>query len=113
MIFWNEQTENKMDIEKQLAGCTTSFDDTLHELLSDPETAKYYLETSLEAYEKDNNIEILMQSVRNVIEAQGGFVKLAERTKSDPKHLYDVFNGEQPPQLDNLQDILIDLGTHS
>ena len=24
-----------------------------------------------------------MQSVRNVIEAQGGFVKLAERTKSD------------------------------
>ncbi len=99
-----------MDIEKQLTGCTTSFDDTLHELLSDPETTKYYLETSLESYEKDNNIEILMQSVRNVIEAQGGFVKLAERTNRDLKHLYAVFNGKQPPQLNNLQDILIDLG---
>ena len=84
----------------------------MHKLLSDTETAKYYLETSLEAYEKDNNIEILMQSVRNLIEAQGGFVKLAERTKSDSKHLYDVFNGKQPVQLDNLQDILTDLGIH-
>ena len=102
-----------MDIKKQLAGCTTSFDDTLHELLADPETAKHYLEISLEAYEKDNNIEILMQSVHNVIEAQGGYVKLAKRTKSDPKHLYDIFNGKQPPQLDNLQNILTDLGTHS
>ena len=99
-----------MDIEKQLAGCTTSFDDTLHELLTDPETAKYYLETSLEAYEKDNNIEILAQSMRNVIEAQGGFTKLAERTNSNPKHLNDIFNGKHPPQLNNLQDILADLG---
>ena len=101
-----------MDIEKQLARCTTSFDDTLHQLLADPETANYYLETSLEAYRKDNNIEILIQSVRNVIEAQGGLVKLVKHTKCDPKHLYDVLNGKQPPQLNKLQEILIDLGIH-
>lgn len=85
----------------------------MHELLADPETANYYLETSLEDYKKDKNIEILMQSVRNVIEAQGGLVKLAKRTKCDPKHLYDVFNGKQPPELNKLQEILIDLGIYA
>ena len=112
---WITQLRDKkaqMDIEKQLARCTTSFDDTLHQLLADPETANYYLETSLEAYRKDNNIEILIQSVRNVIEAQGGLVKLVKHTKCDPKHLYDVLNGKQPPQLNKLQEILTDLGIH-
>ena len=45
---WITQLRDKkaqMDIEKQLARCTTSFDDTLHQLLADPETANYYLET--------------------------------------------------------------------
>lgn len=101
-----------MDIEKQLAQCTTSFDDTLHELLADPETANYYFKTSLEAYKKDNNIEFLMQSVRNVIEAQGGLGKLVERTKCDSKHLNDILNGKQPPQLNKLQEIITDLGIH-
>ncbi len=83
-----------------------------YRMLADPETANYYLETSLETYRKDNNIEILIQSVRNVIEAQGGLVKLVKRTKCDPKHLYDVLNGKQPPQLNKLQEILTDLGIH-
>lgn len=99
-----------MDIETQLKECTTSFDDFLLELLADPEAAKYYLEISLEAYEKDNNIEMLAHSIRNVIVAQGGLTKFAERTNSNPKHLYDILNGKHFPQLNNMLDMLVGLG---
>ncbi len=58
---------------------TTSFKDYLLELLSDPESAEHYLEISLENYEKDGDIEMLLLSMRNVVEAQGTIGKLAER----------------------------------
>lgn len=102
-----------MDIEKQLYECTTSFDDFLLELLTDPEAAKYYLEASLEEYKKDKNVEILLQCMRNVIEAQGGITKFARRTKSNPTRLHGIFNGKQPVQMNNLLDILEGLGFHS
>ena len=101
-----------MNLEKQLEDCTSSYDDFLLELLTDLEAAKYYLEVSLEEYKKDKNVEILIQSMRNVIEAQGGITKFARRTKCDPKQLHGIFNGKQPIQMNNILDILDGLGYH-
>ena len=98
-----------MDIENRLKECTTSFDDFLLELLADPETAKYYLETSLETYKADNNIEILAQSMRNVIAAHGGFAKFAEHTRTNSEQLYNMLNGKQLLPLNNLRTIISDL----
>lgn len=102
-----------MNYEQQLDECTTSFDDFLLELLTDPEAAKYYLEASLGEYKKDRNVEILLQSMRNVIDAQGGITKFARRTKCNPTHLHGIFNRKQPVQMNNLLDILEGLGFHS
>lgn len=99
-----------MNIEKQLEECTSSYDNFLIELLADPEAAKYYLESSLEEYKIDKNIEILLQSMRNVIEAQGGITKFASRTQCNPKQLHGIFNGKQPIQMNNILDILVGLG---
>ncbi len=101
-----------MNTEKQLEECTSSYDEFLLELLTDLEAAKYYLEASLEEYKKDKNVEILIQSMRNVIEAQGGITKFARHTKCNPKQLHGIFNGKQPVQMSSILDILDGLGYH-
>jgi DNA-binding phage protein len=89
---------------------TTSFKDDLLKDLADTEFAMYYLEAALADYKEDGNTEALWTALRDVVEAQGGIGKLAERTKVNPQHLNDIFTSEQNPRLDNLQNILSGLG---
>lgn len=60
--------------------CTANFRDYLLKDLAKPEFAKHYLEISVENYQKDGEIEILLQAIRDVVEAQGGIEKLAAST---------------------------------
>ncbi len=89
---------------------TTSFRDDLLKDLTDTEFAMYYLEAALADYKKDGNTESLWMALRDVVEAQGGIGKLAQRTKVNPQHLNDIFDAKQAPHLDNLQSILSGLG---
>ncbi len=89
---------------------TTSFRDDLLKDLADTEFAMYYLETALADYKEDGNTESLWMALRDVVEAQGGIGKLAQRTKADPQLLNDIFTSKQKPHLDNLQSILSGLG---
>lgn len=89
---------------------TTSFQDFLLELLADPESAKYYLEISLEDYEEDGDTEMLAHSIRNVVEAQGGTEKLASRTNGSLQALYETLEAKHSPRLNNLLEILSGLG---
>lgn len=89
---------------------TTNFQDFLLELLADPESAKYYLEISLEEYEEDRDTEMLAHSIRNVVEAQGCAEKLAFRTNGSLRLLYETLEAKHSPRLDNLLEILSELG---
>lgn len=89
---------------------TTSFRDDLLKDLTDTEFAIYYLEAALADYKEDGNTESLWMALHDVVEAQGGIGKLAQRTKADPQHLSDIFTSKQKPHLDNLQNILSGLG---
>ena len=89
---------------------TTSFRDDLLKDLTDTEFAMYYLEAALADYKKDGNTEALWMALRDVVEAQGGIGKLAQRTEANPQHLNDIFAAKQKPHLDNLQSILSGLG---
>ena len=89
---------------------TTSFRDDLLKDLTDSEFAMYYLEAALADYKEDGNTEALWTALRDVVEAQGGIGKLAERTKVHPQHLNAMLASEQKPHLDNLQNILSGLG---
>ena len=46
----------------------------------------------------------------DVVAAQGGIGKLAERSKANPKHLKDILASKLDPRLDNLQNILSGFG---
>ena len=85
---------------------TTSFRDGLLKDLTDTEFAIYYLEAALVDYKEDGNTESLWMALRDVVEAQGGIRKLAQRTKVNPQHLEDIFTSRQKLNLDNLQSIL-------
>ena len=69
-----------------------------------------YLEAALSDYKEDGNTEALWTALYDVVAAQGGIGKLAERAKVNPEHLNDILASKQEPRLDNLQNILSGLG---
>ena len=92
---------------------TGNFSDFLLKFLANPESAKHYLEVSLEEYEKDGNTEILANAIRTVVEAQGGVEKLASRTNGSLQRLYRTLEAKHALSLDNLFEILTGLGFHT
>ena len=95
-----------MNIDIKLQQCTTPFKDYLLKDLAQPEFAKGYLETALQDFDKDGNIEILLLAMKDIAEAQGGIEVLVAWTNLSPQTLTYLLNTEPPPQLDNVLDIL-------
>ena len=95
-----------MRIDVKLQQCTTSFTDYLLKDLAQPEFAKGYLETALQDFDEDGNIEILLLAMRDVAEAQGGVEKLVEWTNLSLRDLTYLLNSKHSLQLDKVLDIL-------
>ena len=89
---------------------TTSFKDDLLKDLADIGFAMYYLEAALSDYKEDSNTEALWTALYDVVTAQGGIGKLAERSNVNPEYLNDILASKPVPRLDNLQNILSGLG---
>ena len=68
----------RMDVLIKLQQGTTRFKDYLLKDLARPEFAKGYLEAALQDFGKDSNIEILLPSMKDIAEAQGGIERLAK-----------------------------------
>jgi probable addiction module antidote protein len=82
----------------------------LIESLQDPLEAKAYLKVILEEYEKDNNSEIFLDSLRIVAQAQGGLSRLAKKTKLNRQNLYRALSKNGNPRIDTVSIILRELG---
>ncbi|MXY26670.1 transcriptional regulator [Candidatus Poribacteria bacterium] len=95
-----------MNINVKLQQCTTPFKDYLLKDLAQPEFAKGYLEAALQDFDKDGNIEMLLLSMKDIAEAQGGIEELVAWTNLSPQALTYLLNTEHPPQLDKVLDIL-------
>ena len=95
-----------MNIDIKLQQCTIPFKDYLLKDLAQPEFAKGYLEAALQDFDKDGNIEILLLSMKDIAEAQGGIEELVTWTNLSPQTLTYLLNTEHPPQLDKVLDIL-------
>ncbi len=95
-----------MSIENKLQEYTTPFKDFLLKDLADQEFAKGYLQAALQDFEKDGNVEMLLLSMKDVVEAQGGIGTLVNWTNLSPQTLTYLLNEKHPPQLDKVLDIL-------
>ena len=95
-----------MNIDIKLQQYTTPFKDYLLKDLAQPEFAKGYLETAIQDFDKDGNIEILLLAMKDITEAQGGIEELVRWTHLSPETLTYLLNTEHPLQLDRVLDIL-------
>ena len=86
------------------------FKDLHIEQLRDPEDAKIYLSVALEDYEKEDDIEAFLLAVRDVVEAQGGMSKLANRVDLTREGLYKALSENGNPHLNTMGKILHGLG---
>lgn len=72
---------------------TQSYPDHLIESLKDPEEAAGYLNAALEG----GDIDVFLLALRNVIQAQGGMNKLAQKTHKSRTSLYKAMSEKGNP----------------
>ena len=78
--------------------------------LKDAESARLFLETALEEYGEDRDIEAFKLALRYIAEAQGGITLLAEKSGLNRQNLYRALSESGNPKLSTLGDIMHGLG---
>jgi probable addiction module antidote protein len=78
--------------------------------LKDPKRAEFTLKLALKDFEKDGNVNILLDTLRLVAQAQGGLAKLARETAISRKALHEALSADGNPRLRTFQSVLEALG---
>ena len=76
----------------------------------DPKRAKYAVKLALEAFETENDIDSLLDTLRLVAQAQGGLAALARKTSLSRQALDQALSAEGNPRLRTFQSVLGSLG---
>ncbi len=82
----------------------------LDSLQEDKEFQEAYLEVSLEEFQKDNDTQALLKSLRRLAEAKGGIPKLAKEIDVSKQGLYKALSDNGSPKLSTVGKILQGLG---
>ncbi len=83
-----------------------SYETYLIESLKDPEEAAGYLNAALEG----GDTEVFLLALQNVIKAQGGVAKIAEKSHKSRTSLYKALSKNGNPHLKNTKEILSAIG---
>lgn len=91
---------------------TISHDDYMYEKLQDKDYQRIYLETSLEEFAKDGNINAFIRSLQHVVKARGrgAISALARELDMDRSNLSDILNGKVQPKISTTLKLLNGLG---
>jgi probable addiction module antidote protein len=86
------------------------WDDYRREQLKNSKSAKIAIEVALEEFEKDNDVEALLDTLRSVAQAQGGLAKLARKASVSRQALHEALSPKGNPRLRTFQNVLGGLG---
>ncbi len=89
---------------------TISWDVYRRKQLENSEQAKVAIEVALEEFEKDNDVEALLNTLRLVAQAQGGLAKLARKAELSRQALHEALSPKGNPRLRTFQNVLDGLG---
>ena len=78
--------------------------------LKDPKQADFALKLALKEFEKDGDVDALLDTLRLVAQAQGGLAKLARETAISRKALHEALSPDGNPRLRTFQSVLEALG---
>lgn len=87
-----------------------SLDVFMADYLKDKERAKGFLNTSLESYLEDGNVNEFLHSLELVLKSRQSLKSFSEETNLNRSNLYDIFRGRKKPQLHTILKILAKLG---
>jgi probable addiction module antidote protein len=80
------------------------------EILKDRESAQLALKVAVEEFQKDNDVEALLDTLRLVAKAQGGLAKLARKASVSRQALHEALSSGGNPRLRTFQNVLSGLG---
>ncbi len=103
--------EFNLNIDKIMAN-SIKHEDFMHEKLQDKEFQRIYLETSLEEFAKDGNINAFIRSLQYVVKARGrgAISSLARELDMDRSNLSDILNGKVQPKISTTLKLINGLG---
>ena len=78
--------------------------------LHDPKRANYAIKLALEEFEQDNDVDMLLNVLRLVAQAQGGLASLARKTDVSRQALHEALSPQGNPRLRTFQNVLGSLG---
>ena len=78
--------------------------------LKEPKQADFALRLALKEFEKDGDVNALLDTLRLVAQAQGGIAKLARDTTISRKALHEALSPDGNPRLRTFQSMLEALG---
>ena len=104
----------KIEKVKKTKKCTPSipYEEWLSQQLKDHELAAAYLNNALEQGAKGDkeSLELLLIALRNVIQAQGGFAKVAKKTGCGRESLYKTISEKGNPEFRTIATVSHALG---
>lgn len=83
-----------------------NYQDYLIESLKDPEEAQGYLNAALDG----GDTEVFLLALQNVVKAQGGVSKIAEKTHKSRTSLYKALSNKGNPYFESTKKILAAMG---
>jgi probable addiction module antidote protein len=86
------------------------FDEIRLKHLRDRKEAQYAVKLAIEEFEKDNDVESLLDTLRLVAQAQGGLAKLARKASVSRQALHEALSPKGNPRLRTFQNVLGGLG---
>lgn len=87
---------------------SVSYQDYLIRSLKNPEEAVGYLNAALEG----GDLEVFLLALQNVVQAQGGVSKLAEKSHKSRTSLYKALSKKGNPYLKNMTEVLSAMNMH-
>lgn len=103
--------EFNLDLDKVLASCI-HHEDFMVKSLQNKDYQRVYLETSLEEFAKDGDINAFIRSLQYVVKARGrgAISALAREMNMDRSNLSDILNGKVQPKISTTLKLLNGLG---
>ena len=100
-----------LDMDKVTAN-SLSHEDLMEKHLQDMDYQRVYLETSLEEFAKDGNIDAFIRSLQYVVKARGrgAISSLAKELDMDRSNLSDIINGKVQPKISTALKLIHGLG---
>jgi probable addiction module antidote protein len=97
-------------MKKNVKSTGIPLDEIRLDRFKDPKRASFAMKLALQEFEKDNDVAVLLDTLRLVAQAQGGIAGLARKTSVSRQALSEALSPDGNPRLRTFQNVLGSLG---